>query len=675
MFWLTHISSPSSSSFTRMDLETLLKRDRFAIFVFALLSMLMGKRPASADPPPTMKVCEPKACGNGLNISFPFWLDGEQPTYCGYPPFKVTCKNGSYSPVLELVDHQFYLLNIYYDNQSFRLTATETFDDPCTFPYSNITNDSSIYPLSINSANKYIFFLVNCTSNQLDYQRKSCGQNWAYYGGQYNSTRVDLKGTGCALVIVPVIADLASDNGNYAQLLRSGLLLNWIWPDCTECKRSGGRCGFNETMGRFMCICRDQIHPVICGNPSNGARRKHIIIGISAAIGSLLLLLSLFVFYKNKKKQQFPPSSKSLFRNASSKPYLKDPEMSGTHFQTHLFSYAELQEATDRFDASKELGDGGFCTVYKGKLQDGRTVAVKRLYENNYRRFEQFMNEIEILSRLRHQNLVDLYGCTSRHSQELLLVYEFVSNGTLADHLHGYRASEGILTWPVRLRIAMETADALAYLHAVNPPVIHRDVKTSNILLDCSFHVKVADFGLSRPFSTDVAHISTAPQGTPGYLDPQYHRCYQLTDKSDVYSFGVVLVELISSKHAVDITRDPSEINLSSMAMTRIQNGELEKLVDAGLGCQSDEATRKMITMVAEVAFGCLQADGVMRPTMKEVLEVLRAIEIEGYEVGKKAQQGGENGDTAELPKNTAPLSPDSVMENWYSSSTTSHTK
>ncbi|URE29646.1 STYKc [Musa troglodytarum] len=663
-------ASPSSASSTRMDSETLLKRDRFALFVFALLSTLIGKRAASADPPPTMKACEPKACGNGLNISFPFWLAEQQPTYCGYPPFKVACKNGSYSPVLEVVDHQFYFLNISYDSQSFLLTATETFDDPCTFPYINITSSSSIYPLSINSANKYIFFLVNCTSDRLDYQRKTCAQNWAYYGGQYNFTGVDLNGTGCALVTVPVIADPASNNGDYRQLLRSGFLLNWIWPDCAECKRSGGRCGFNETIGRFMCLCRHQIHPVSCGDPSNGARHKHIMIGISAAIGSLLLLLTLFVFYKHKKKQQFSPSSKSFVRNASADSYLKDPEMSGIHFQTHLFSYAELQEATNRFDASKELGDGGFCTVYKGKLRDGRTVAVKRLYENNYRRFEQFMNEIEILSRLRHQSLVNLYGCTSRHSQELLLVYEFVSNGTVADHLHGYRAGEGILTWPMRLRIAMETADALAYLHAVNPPVIHRDVKTSNILLDRSFHVKVADFGLSRPFSTDVTHISTAPQGTPGYLDPQYHRCYQLTDKSDVYSFGVVLVELISSKPAVDITRDQSDINLSSMAITRIQNGELEKLVDAGLGCQSDEATRKMINMVAEVAFMCLQADGDMRPTIKEVLEELRAIEI----MGKKAQHGGEKGDTAELLKNTAPLSPDSVIENWYSGSATSRT-
>jgi serine/threonine protein kinase len=126
-----------------------------------------------------------------------------------------------------------------------------------------------------------------------------------------------------------------------------------------------------------------------------------------------------------------------------------------------------------------------------GKLRDGRIVAIKRLFEHNCRRMEQFMNEVQILSRLRHPNLVALYGCTSRHSRELLLVYEFIPNGTVADHLHGSRAHEKALGWHRRLTIAIEAADALAYLHAVDPPIVHRDVKTSNMLIDAGFHVKV----------------------------------------------------------------------------------------------------------------------------------------------------------------------------------------
>lgn len=150
-----------------------------------------------------------------------------------------------------------------------------------------------------------------------------------------------------------------------------------------------------------------------------------------------------------------------------------------------------------------------------GKLQDGREVAVKRLFERNYRPVEQFTNEIQILTRMRHINLVSLYGCTSRHSRELLLVYEYVPNGTVSCHLHGDKTKKhGSLPWHVRMKIAIETASALTYLHASD--IIHRDVKSSNILLDNNFCVKVADFGLSRLFPNDVTHVSTAPKGTPG---------------------------------------------------------------------------------------------------------------------------------------------------------------
>ncbi|KAK1280318.1 putative serine/threonine-protein kinase [Acorus gramineus] len=226
------------------------------------------------------------------------------------------------------------------------------------------------------------------------------------------------------------------------------------------------------------------------------------------------------------------------------------------------------------------------------------------------------------------------------------------------------------------MSIAIETAEALAYLHAVEPPIIHRDVKTNNILLDNNFRVKVADFGLSRLFPVDATHVSTAPQGTPGYVDPEYHQCYQLTDKSDVYSFGVVLVELISSKPAVDITRHRHEINLANLAINKIHNHSLHELVDPEIGFESDDVVKRMVTMVAELAFQCLQAEKEMRPSMDEVLEALKTIKSGGYEL-HEAEEEDVNAtptDDSRLLKNNHPCSPDSVVGVWPSKSTTPNT-
>lgn len=303
--------------------------------------------------------------------------------------------------------------------------------------------------------------------------------------------------------------------------------------------------------------------------------------------------------------------------------------------------------------------------MYSGKLLDGREVAVKRFYENNFKRVEQFLNEVEILTRLDHENLVKLYGCTSKRSKELILVYEYIPNGTVADHLHGKLAnsSSSIFSWSVRLNIAIETAEALAYLHKSD--IIHRDVKTNNILLDKSFRVKVADFGLSRLFPNDATHVSTAPQGTPGYVDPEYYQCYQLTDKSDVYSFGVVLIELISSLQAVDTNRHKLDINLANLAMTKIQNHMLDELVDKSIGFETNGMVRRMITLVAELAFRCLQQNKDMRPTMKEVVEILRGIQNDELNA-QKAEVLDIVVDDGVLKKdhNTEPPSPDFGVTN-----------
>ncbi|XP_062218194.1 LEAF RUST 10 DISEASE-RESISTANCE LOCUS RECEPTOR-LIKE PROTEIN KINASE-like 1.2 isoform X1 [Phragmites australis] len=641
------------------------------------------------DPPMCLR--QPQHCGN-VNIRYPFYLYnetgvllGKSSSYCGYPDLGIMCSEDDEQAILQLGGHNYTVSNINYTDLTVSVVDQEVRDqEACPRVDHNVS-----LPLGLSYAYNtvdYLFLFLNCSFNPA--VAKSYNINpirCEIFGGPTTGLSFVLWQSdvplgdwwqACQQVFeapvlkhdLPIPGVLEWTTGGYGSYLRGGFQLAWNQkpPECNQCEQSNGQCGYNQA-GEFVgCLCSSsRAEPHTCSSGSK--KRTRIIAGVLAsAAGAVALSAAIFLFIRKSKQKKVINSSSKLLKYSGSggTPRSRGGDMeSGSiqDLQTHLFSYEELEAATDCFNDSRELGDGGFGTVYKGYLQDGRVVAVKRLYNNSYRRVEQFMNEAAILSELRHPNLVMFYGCTSSHSRELLLVYEFVANGTVADHLHGHRAPERALSWPLRLNIAVESAAALTYLHAIEPPVVHRDVKTTNILLDADFHVKVADFGLSRLFPLDVTHVSTAPQGTPGYVDPEYHQCYQLTDKSDVYSFGVVLVELISSKPAVDITRHRNEINLAGMAINKIQKCQLEQLVDLELGYETDPATKKMMTMVAELAFRCLQQNSEMRPPIKEVHEVLKGIQGEC----QMEKDGDKDRDLA------GPFSPKTVHAPWDSRATT----
>ncbi|KAI4314909.1 hypothetical protein L6164_027772 [Bauhinia variegata] len=294
-----------------------------------------------------------------------------------------------------------------------------------------------------------------------------------------------------------------------------------------------------------------------------------------------------------------------------------------------FYSYKDIERATSFFSEKHTLGTGAFGTVYAGNLHNNDWVAIKKIKHRDTNSVDQVMNEIKLLSSVSHPNLVRLLGCCIEQGEQIL-VYEFMPNGTLSQHLQRQRGRG--LPWTIRLTIAAETANAIAYLHsAIDPPIYHRDIKSSNILLDYNFNSKVADFGLSRLGMTETSYISTAPQGTPGYVDPQYHQNFHLSDKSDVYSFGVVLIEIITAMKVVDFARAQSDVNLAALAIDRIRKGAVDEIIDPFLEPHRDAWTLYSVHKVAELAFRCLAFHSDVRPTMLEVAEELEHIRRSGW--------------------------------------------
>ncbi|KAK9065265.1 hypothetical protein SSX86_016648 [Deinandra increscens subsp. villosa] len=663
------------------------------LFFFLFIALLAA---AQSDDNSGYPNCPSYKCGD-LNISYPFWkieTTSSQPTsqFCGYQGFGINCSSSGIidgqtsTPEISFGGDSYYVRKIFHEYRSILVSDTIVSSyapgpsSKCPRVRHGINLQTPL-PLSFTKGNHLnLSFHFNCTGfpPSATEIKIPCllerDERNAYVNIVEEDSESDWDEYSCTdQVVTTVIRDDIEITSKLStkylsEILGRGFELEWHrMEDCDKCEDSNGRCGHHNTTG-FICFCPDgRTNRGNCKGSKINVKRK-LLIGFGSAGFAVLVMFGAFCIWRQRNKKKRYYGSSYMSRRASSHTSsMADPEKNGAYHGVQIFKYRELEKATGHFDPVNELGDGGFGTVYQGKLKDGRVVAVKRLYENNYKRVEQFMNEVGILAHLRHRNLVSLYGCTTHHSRELLLVYEYIPNGTVADHLHGEKSSPGSPTWCTRMNIAIETASALVYLHASD--VIHRDVKTNNILLDTSFTVKVADFGLSRLFPNNVTHVSTAPQGTPGYVDPEYHECYQLTSKSDVYSFGVVLVELISSKPAVDITRHRHEINLSTMALNKIQNDAVHELVDPNLGYETEYAVRKMINGVAELAFQCLQSDRDSRPSMDEVLECLVGIQNGRMNTKNKQDLLDETSDDIVLLKDRSQnMSPDSVAVAWSTS-------
>ncbi|TYI81607.1 hypothetical protein E1A91_D05G165100v1 [Gossypium mustelinum] len=274
-----------------------------------------------------------------------------------------------------------------------------------------------------------------------------------------------------------------------------------------------------------------------------------------------------------------------------------------------------MKAATNNFDAANKIGKGGFGAVYKGVLLDGTIIAIKKLSSQSRQGDREFLNELGMISGLQHPNVVRLYGCCVEGTQ-LLLVYEYMENNSLAHALFGPQESQLILDWPSRQKICLDIAKGLAFLHEESSlTIVHRDIKTTNVLLDSNLNAKISDFGLAKFDEGENTHISTRIAGTVGYMAPEYALWGYLTYKADVYSFGIV-----AGKNNTKYRPEGDYVCLQDRALVLQQKGNLMELVDPRLGTQFNE--EEAIRM-AKVALLCTNSSPALRPTMSEVVNML----------------------------------------------------
>ncbi|KAK1412504.1 hypothetical protein QVD17_33809 [Tagetes erecta] len=408
----------------------------------------------------------------------------------------------------------------------------------------------------------------------------------------------------------------------------------------------------SEMMQKQLIANRDAIDPDAIGV-------KHVVGG--AMGGAATIGVAMMVVFVIRRRRRVPGTDSGvtswlpLYGNSTSKSTVSGKSQCGSNLSSdavcncRYFSLVEIKSATNNFEEGNVIGVGGFGKVYKGVIDGNMKVAIKRSNPSSEQGVNEFVTEIEMLSKLRHRHLVSLIGFCEE-GNEMVLVYDYMGKGTLREHL--YKGNKITLSWKQRLDILVGAAKGLHYLHTgAKYTIIHRDVKTTNILCDDNWVAKVSDFGLSKTGpNLNQNHVSTVVKGSFGYLDPEYFRRQQLTEKSDVYSFGVVLFEVLCARPALNPNLPKEQVSLADYALQSARRGTLEEMVDPHLkGTITPESFKKF----TECSLKCLADHGLERPSMGDVLWTLEFVlkqETKGDETRNDKKSGSTGGGTVEVP-------------------------
>lgn len=372
------------------------------------------------------------------------------------------------------------------------------------------------------------------------------------------------------------------------------------------------RIGFSASTGRQV-----EIHNILNWSFDSSletgegeGKNLGLILGLALGFGLLGGGLCLFFFIMRRRRARLNDNDEAIDVT------MDDEFEKGTG--PKRFTYSELSRATNAFAEVGKLGEGGFGGVYKGLLSESNTeVAVKRVSRGSKQGKKEYISEVKIISRLRHRNLVQLLGWCHEKG-ELLLVYEFLPNGSLDSHLFGGKI---MLTWTVRYKIALGLASALLYLHEEwEQCVVHRDIKSSNVMLDSNFNAKLGDFGLARLVDHDMGSQTTVLAGTMGYLAPECVTTGKASKESDVYSFGVVALEIACGRKPVETRQEPSKVRMVEWVWDLYGKGQLLEAVDNRLGDDFDE---QQIERLMVIGLWCCHPDYTLRPSIKQVINVL----------------------------------------------------